>query len=307
MLTRRNLLAAAGSLLPVTAAPKAAIGLGFRLYGMPALERGEALRATAELGYDDAELELRPGWKTEPQTLTSAARGELRAIVRSTGLSVPALGENLTLDVSDATHADNLDHLRRAAELAYDLDPARPPLIQTTMGGNTLEWERRSKHMAERLAAWARVAEECRITLAVKAHAGAAADRPERCLWLLDAVGSPRIRATYDYSHFQVIGLTLAETLAAMLPRAALIHVKDSAGEAPRHKFLLPGEGTIDYTDYFRRLARAGYRGSVQVEVSADVRRKPGYDAVSAARQSYRFLAPLLDGTGVRRQKVITP
>jgi inosose dehydratase len=127
--------------------------------------------------------------------------------------------------------------------------------------------------------------------VAIKAHVGGAAHRPEHIVWLMDQARSPRIRAAYDYSHFQLAGLGLAESLQALIGRTAFIHVKDGRGTPDKFEFLLPGEGTIDYKDYFRRLRALPYRGVVVVEVSAQIHRRAGYDAAAAARQSYAALA----------------
>jgi sugar phosphate isomerase/epimerase len=299
--TRRAFLSVPGAArLWAAAQRESRIGLGFRLYGMQSLRPAEALRTIARLGYDDAELELRPGWQTEPKLLSAAARRDLKAAIRDSGLAIPALGENLALDAEEAEHADNLDHIRRAAELSHYLFPNHPPMIATTTGGKITDWERREGVMTEKLAAWARTAAECGITMAIKAHADGAMDRPQRCLRLLDAVRSPRIRLTFDYSHFQVIGLDLKDSLAALLPHTALIHVKDVAVDGARYRFLLPGEGNIDYLDYFRMLAAGGYRGSVMVEVSTHVFKQPGYDPAAAARKCYAVLAPALERAGAR-------
>ena len=69
------------------------------------------------------------------------------------------------------------------------------------------------------------------------------------------------------------------------------IHVKDTEHAQGKRSFLLPGEGTIDYVEYFKLLAASKYRGDVVVEVSGQVFGKPGYDPLAAARKCYNHLA----------------
>ena len=89
------------------------------------------------------------------------------------------------------------------------------------------------------------------------------------------------------------------ETLDALLPHTAFIHVKDALGDATKVQFALPGEGTIDYADYFRRLKASNWAGSVCVEVSGQVFGKPGYDPIAAAKKCYAALAPAFRAAGL--------
>jgi len=70
-------------------------------------------------------------------------------------------------------------------------------------------------------------------------------------------------------------------------------------GELGKFQFVLPGEGKIDYADYFRRLKAANWSGSVCVEVSGQVFSKPGYDPVAAAKKSFTALAPAFRAAGL--------
>jgi inosose dehydratase len=202
---------------------------------------------------------------------------------------------------SDADHARTLDRIRAAAALAHDVSPSSPPILQSVLGGTGGQWDRVKDTMASRLADWARVADQHKLRLAVKSHFGSASDTPEKLLWLLDQVRHPALSAIYDYGHFQPLGLPLIDTLDALLPRVSFITVKDSR-LAPGNKaqFLLPGDGTIDYSAYFSHLKREGYRGWVLVEVSRQLQTVPGYDAPTAARRAYDNMARALRSAGLR-------
>ena len=62
------------------------------------------------------------------------------------------------------------------------------------------------------------------------------------------------------------------------------------AAEMPA-KYLLVGEGKIDYVKYFRLLEELKYRGPILVEVSAQIHRLPGYAPVKTAEKCYAFLS----------------
>lgn len=303
MQTRRQFLncaagALAGSALPLRRVSADGITLGFSLYGMKSLPLDEALKTCAETGYRHVELSLLEAYPTEPKRLSAADRRQLSDRLKDLKLGVSGLMLNLSLAADDRGHAQNLELLQAAAQLARDLVPEAPPLIETVLGGRPAEWEQVKDRMAGRLQAWAGAALAGKVLLAIKAHVGSAVDTPERLLWLLEQVKSPAIKAAYDYSHFHLAGISLEGSLELLMPHTAFIHVKDSVGEAAKFQFLLPGEGRTDYVAYFRLLKKLGYRGPVVVEVSGQIFNKPGYDPVAAAKKCHALLAAALEKSG---------
>jgi inosose dehydratase len=272
--------------------PAAGFGLGFSLYGMKSLPLDEALKACAEIGYDNVELALLEGYPTEPKLFGAADRQRLRERLAALQLRVSGLMENFSLLADDAKQAQQLERIKAAAQLAHDLAPDAPPVIETVLGGKPAEWEQVKDRMAAQLRAWAETAAAAKAVIAIKAHVMSAVQTPDRLLWLFRAVNSPAIQLAYDYSHFAAQGLALEATLAALIPHTRFIHVKDVRGSADtKVEFLLPGEGTIDYGDYFKKLHALGYRGDVVVEVSSMISKQPGYDPLAAARKSFAALA----------------
>ncbi len=295
-INRRTLLAAAlaGASRGFAAAP--AIRLEIGNYGMQSMTVDGALASIHEIGYDGAELCCMPDWPSEPKKLDPAARRR----IRDSGMPIPSLIEAFNLLAPGAALAGTPDRIRAAAALAHDIAPDHPPLLQTVLGGKPGEFEKVRDTMATRLGEWARVAAESRIRLAVKAHAMNACDTPEKLLWLIDKVSNPALTAVYDYGHFQLAGLTIEQTMGAMLPRSAFITVKDSKRVDGKPQFLLPGDGSIDYTHYFAVVKNMGWKGWVLVEVTRQLQTQPGYDPVQAARRSYAHLAPVLNNLGLR-------
>jgi sugar phosphate isomerase/epimerase len=293
---RRHFLLAltAATFAPRAWSAEAPLQLGFSLYGMKTVPLDEALKTCAEIGYQNVELALNPGYPTEPKLLGATARQELRRTLQERRLEISALMLNMSLAVDDAAHAKNLEAFKEAAQLAHDLAPDRPPLIETVLGGKPPEWDKLKAGMAERLKSWAQAAEAAGVTLAVKAHVGSAVNSPERLKWLLDQAPGKSICAAYDYSHFEVQGIPLEESLRTLLPYTRFIHVKDTTGDAAKFQFLLPGQGRTDYAAYFKLLRRLGYHGPVVVEVSAQVFNKPRYDPIAAARDCYAKLSTAL-------------
>lgn len=306
---RRHFLAAlsAGAIVagstPAAETPADRVGFGFSLYGMKSLTLAEALQLCRMVGYDCVELPVIKGWSGDSAGWTAATRRAFREQLVESRLRLSALMEDLHLPVDDARHRENLARLEAAAELSRELVPDGPRVIETICGGQPEAWERLRPQMESRLSDWARVAERTRTVVAIKPHVAGAMHRPEHAVALVRAIDSPWVRATYDFSHYELRGLDLAETLATLLPFTAFIHVKDSQGEAGpgKFRFLLPGDGRIDYVRYLTLLRERGYRGDVVVEVSGQIHNQPGYDPRQAARRSYDNLAPAFERARLRR------
>ncbi len=277
------------------------IGFGFGTYGMQSLSIANAISTCAEIGYDGLEIAVIPGWSTEPTLLSQKDRAEIRKRLTDAQLAVPSILESVHCLRTEATHRENLERLKRAAQLARDVAPENPPVVQSIAGGKPAQWDQRKDELVAQLADWAKIGESNGIVICFKPHAGHMADNPERTLWLHQQVGSDWLKVVYDYAHFYLEGLPLKSSLKALLPITAYVQVKDSRHTAEKHEYLLPGDGKTDYVELLTLLKQSGYRGFVNVEVSSMIHRKPGYQPIPTANLCYRRLAPLFDQVGIKR------
>ena len=304
VISRRSLMQ---GLYPVVlaAAPRKESTIGFATgtYGMKTMRTEDAFRAIAKIGYDGVEPCFISGWPSDPATVSAANRRAFRKVIDETRLLVPAVLESLTITGTAEKRAYNLERLKLAADFGHELAPSDPPVLDTTLGGKTVEWEKWKFPFADELSAWAKVAEENNATFCFKPHAAEAVNSAERAIWLLKQVNSPRIRIIYDYSHFYVEGFALEPSLKELLPYIAFISVKDAVGKPEDHQYLLPGDGKTDYLEYFRLLKRLGYSGFVGVEVSKMIFQKPGYEPVPTAQLCYDRLSPIFEKANIKRRK----
>ena len=81
----------------------------------------------------------------------------------------------------------------------------------------------------------------------------------EEVVKVVEPVAHPNIRVLADLFHMQVMG-DRPQQLAAAMPWVGLVEL------AEREKRTLPGVAGDDFRPYFAELARAGYRGLVDVE-----------------------------------------
>ncbi len=292
---------ASGSLPAAARRPHRAVGLSIGTYGLKDLSTVEALRLVKETGYDGVQIAALPGWPTDPAKLSPEDRRTLRKQIEDSGLALPSLLESISLKPTADGKAQNLDRLKRAVAFGNDLAPSQPPYLDTILGRKKAEWDAVKHDMVAELRTWVPVLEDGNTTLTFKPHAGDAVQSPERALWLINEVGSPRIRVVYDYSHFYVEGYPLEESLRQLFAYSPIIVVKDSQGTSEKHDYLLPGDGKTDYLAYFRLLRELNYSGFVNVEVSGHIHRKPGYQPAPTAKRCYERLVPLMAQAGLVR------
>ena len=293
-LSRRALLAglvAAKAALPA----EPTVGLSFGSYALWMLTWEDSLELIARTGYDGVELALMPDWPTEPKLLSARDRLLIRSRLLDLGLALPALLENLRALDPVRTQTENLERLRRAIDLGTELVPGNPPLFETVLGRNPGKWNEIKHELANAVGEWAHVAADADTVICFKPHANHAVNNVERSLWLVNQVGSPHFRCTYDYSHLWLAGHELVESLDALLPVSPYVHLKDARGTSEDYRFLLPGDGETDYVTMFRRMGQLGFRGYANVEVSAQIHKHPDYEPISTARRCYDRMATAFD------------
>jgi sugar phosphate isomerase/epimerase len=291
LMTRRSALALAAGTTLLRAQKPVHLQFGFSLYGMKTVPYRQALDHVAKTGYKLTELCLRPGWNTEPKLLTKADRAEIRKRIGDLGLTLSSAMEDMQLGRPDGLKV-NLERLKAAAEVCHECSPGAPALLETTVGGRVGTWDDIKAAMADEIGNYGKTLEQLNLMLAIKAHSKNAMNLPDRLLWLADQAKSPQVKVVYDFSHFHANGLDMKATMEQVAPRAIFVHIKDCEGRAPNHKFLLPGDGDVDYKTYVKTLTGAGYRGPVLVEVSVDVYNLPGYDPMAAVTHVWEKVSP---------------
>ena len=118
---------------------------------MKTLTTEAALRTIASIDYDGVEPALMPGWPTDPAQMSAADRKTLRRLIGDLGLAVPAMLESLPLQGTPKSRAANLERLKRAVALGNELVPSSPPMVDTILGGKTVDWERRQRADGRRI------------------------------------------------------------------------------------------------------------------------------------------------------------
>jgi sugar phosphate isomerase/epimerase len=278
------------------------VKIAYGNYGMPNMPYPAMLRAVAAIGYDGLELCVGPGYPTSPDQLNAAQRRDLRRRALDHGLEIDTLmAVGIPVYEPDQkAHELHLEQLRSIFSLAAALD-LELPVLTSTLGGRIDDWTQARALLVDRVGDWAAVAAECGAIFAAEAHVGGLVHAPDRMLWLLEAVNLPSLKLNFDYSHFELIDIPLAQALDQLISYAVGVHVKDVRGRYPAFTFLLPGEGELDYAAYIRKMTSAGYEGYITVEISGQVFGAADYDPLAAAAFSYKTLSEALVAAGTVR------
>lgn len=277
--------------------------LGYSTWGMPTLPIDQAVAHIAALGFDGIEIAVGAEWTTNIETLDAAERRRIHTLLADRGLALSAIAGHASLLAHDPeAHAANVARLKAAIDLALDwAGDSGPPCVNTLSGGRTADWEAQYALFAERLAEIVRYAETQGVILAMEPHVDGLVDTPDRMLTILELVDSPHLRVNFDISHFDILGIPTAESVAALVPYAVHTHVKDQRGRYPDYDFLIPGEGDFDYVAYLQAMQAQGYDGFITAEVSKMVQRRPDYDPLAAATLSYQTLDEAFRRAGIGR------
>lgn len=275
--------------------------LGISTYGLQSMDLESAIKVVVETGYDCVEITAFEGFTGDPLLVPKERRAGIQKLLLDQKLRLCALMADLHPNVDDAVHAKQTDSLKRMAELGHDVAPEQPLLIQTVLAGK--DWETSKMLFSDCLADWVKVAEEMKFTLVIKPHRMQAMSRPEDAIWLFKQLGEPKqLRMIYDYSHFhhREPQMTIADTVAQSLPWTVYVASKDVVMKDGKAVFALTGEGgEFDHVEIIKAFVAGGYTGDFCCEVSSQIWKAKGYDAIAATQTCYKNLAAAFQRAGV--------
>jgi len=281
--------------------------LAYSTWGMPMLSVDDALGCIHRLGYDGVELtvtNVRP-FSTELTTLHASERQHIRRLLDGYGLELPALAGHANLMSLDPdVYAEAVARLRATVDLAVALaGPDGAPAVNTGPGGAKDEFDQRKDLLADRVGELVAYGEQRGVVIAIEPQVSCILDTPQKCLWLLEQVGSAHLKLCFDISHFEVAeDIPMEESVRLLAPHSVFTHVKDQRGIYPHHEFLIPGEASFDYVAYLKEMEKAGYQGHIGVEVSFMVQDRSHYDPYAAAELSYRTLSRAFQEARIARR-----
>ncbi len=284
--------------------------IGYCTWGMPTVPIDTIVPFLAQLGYDGIEPTVIPGYTIELYSMDRAERRRVAQLIRDHNLELPAIaGHTSLVEMDPEKHAANFKRLTDTIDLAVEWAAEGvvtghdgPPALDTTGGGKTNEWEQLKPLLIDRIGALVEYGAARGVTIAMEPHYASSISTPEQMLELIAAINSPYLKVNFDISHFNIQGYSIADSVRMMAPVSIHTHIKDERGQVPDFDFLIPGEGEFDYVTYLKEMEKAGYTGHITAEISIMVQRRPNYDPLDAAVQTYRVMAAAFEQAGIARR-----
>lgn len=150
------------------------------------------------------------------------------------------------------------------------------PVIRVFSGNLTdsVTYEKALDWIVEGLSAAAAQAEREGLVLCLENH-GKLAGSGDQVKTIIERVGSPALRSTFDTGNFLLVDVRPLDALEVLLPYVAHVHFKDF-GAAPEGRYrslngtayegTVLGEGEVPLPDIVGILARHGYQGAYVLE-----------------------------------------
>jgi sugar phosphate isomerase/epimerase len=209
-------------------------------------------------------LELRGAWGKNVLDLSDEELATFKTAIDEAGVHVSSIGSPVGKIPIVDPFPPHLARFERALEVARFLDA---PFVRVFSffippGDDPQTF---ASEVIARLAALTRRAEEANITLLHENEKGIFGDTPERCLQLLETIGSPRLRAVWDPANFVQGGLRpFSQGYAALRPYIAYVHVKDALRDNGR--VVVAGEGDGEWRETIAALRDSGFDGFFSLE-----------------------------------------
>lgn len=278
--------------------------LGFSTWAMPTLPIDPVIAHVAKVGFDAIEICVLPHCSTALDKLDAAERQRIARLLRDHKLKLSAVNAYVDLMEPDETKfADNAAYVQRAVDLAAEwIQDGRQPVVVSGFGGRQGELATRQGQLVERISKLGDYAQTRGVVLALEHHVGNAVETPDQVVSIMQQTTSPGARINFDISHFNVVGVPIEESVDKVIPYAVHTHIKDEAGRAPNHQYLIPGEGIFDYVRYLKAMQAHGYNGAISTEISVMVQRRPNYDALDTVTRSYEVVNRAFVDAGIERQ-----
>lgn len=209
-------------------------------------------------------VEFRSAWGTNVLDLDEDQLGRAARLLAQHGLGVSSIGSpvgKISVDDDFAPHLDRMRHAARVAErlgapyvrvFSFFVRPGQDPAACRDV-------------VLRRMAALARVAEEAGVVLLHENEKAIYGDTPQRCLDVVESVGSAHLRLAWDAANFVQVGVRpFTDGYRMLRPHLEYVQIKDA--RAATGDVVPAGRGDGEVVETVRALRADGFDGFFSLE-----------------------------------------
>jgi sugar phosphate isomerase/epimerase len=243
-------------------------------------------------------LELRSAWGTNILDLDQGQLDAMRTSLDLHGLRVSSIGSPIGKIPIEEDFGPHRERMRHAAEVAHFFEAPYIRIFSFFMPPGADPTAHRDEVLA-RMRALAEIAEETNVVLLHENEKEIYGDTPERCLDVVESVGSPKLRVAWDSANFVQVGVRPFTAAYALLrPHLEYVQVKDA--KAADGTVTPAGEGDGELVETVRALRDDGFDGFFSLEPHlSDVGALGGFSGPELFATAYRAFTGLLHAEGI--------
>ena len=263
------------------------IGISFHSAGFANEPLPWVIEHLAGIGYDAIEIVCGPEAHIRTGDPLGPQLGRAKAALAENGLGVAAINpytQPALANFAQENLQGAIDRWSLLIDIAEELGSKNVNFLPGWLpDGDRVAWEAAIAALRE----LTKYGEEKGVTLAIHNHEGQIIDSPDKCLRLIDEIGSPNLGVLCDITNFYILGADIAEAVHRVGPHIVHCHVKGVIGKYPSARFIVPGEegDEMPFGPFATALGDVDYDQCVSVEVFPFMRQDKaeiGYELFSS-------------------------
>ena len=244
-------------------------------------------------------VEVRSAWGTNVAEMSGEQVADLAALLAEREVGVSAVASPVGKVASDVDVDAEVARLRRCTDAAHALGARYVRVFSFYPAGGAAPAQVREDVLA-RMAALAALAGSEDVVLLHENEKDVYGDTPERCLDVLESVGSPALRAAWDAANFVQVGVAEPFTRGYPLLRPHLEYLQVKDALAADGTVVPAGQGDGQVAQTVAALRDDGYDGFASMEPHlSSAHATGGFSGPAAFGVATRAFTAMLDAAGV--------
>jgi len=254
-------------------------------------------------------LDLRTAWGINCAQLNAEHIQRIRQLCQDAGITVACMGSPIGKSPISDPIARECERLKTIGDCARQLGTDKIRIFSFYPSGAPNAAAVQAA--IDRLQQLVCLAQSLDLQLLLENEKGIVGDLPERCLQILQAVDSPRLRFIWDPANFVQCGVAaqVERYWDALSPYIGYVHIKDAqlpAANEARSTLSLAGTGDGQLPELLLQLRDSGYRGILSLEPHLlDARHSSGFSGAEGMAQAAAALRELMDASGIPESETV--